>query len=86
MILFSGGSLTVVLRSIHERWHEAGEKINKGDELGYFQFGGSSILVAFERGRIQFDHDIAELSKRQIQTAVEVGMRLGSATRKDHQA
>jgi phosphatidylserine decarboxylase len=80
------GATDVGTVCIHERWHEAGEKISKGDELGYFQFGGSSIVVAFERGRIQFDHDIAELSKRQIQTAVEVGMSLGSATRKDHQA
>ncbi|KAM5342066.1 hypothetical protein ACJ41O_015097 [Fusarium nematophilum] len=63
------------------RFQKNGAEINKGDELGYFQFGGSSIIVAFQPNRIQFDQDLSELSRRRIQTSVEVGMSLGSATR-----
>lgn len=66
---------------IHDRFREAGAEVKKGEELGIFQFGGSSIIVAFERGRIEFDQDLVELSKQRIQVAVEVGMSLGHAAR-----
>lgn len=42
-----------------------------------FQFGGSSIVVVFQRGMIQFDQDLLDSSKRQIQVSVDVGMSLG---------
>ncbi len=31
---------------------------SKGDEKGYFSFGGSAILLFFEKGRIEFDPDL----------------------------
>lgn len=65
---------------IHDRFQTAGSDIRKGDELGYFQFGGSSIIVAFEQGRIEFDKGLVDLSKQRIQVAVEVGMSLGRAS------
>lgn len=67
--------------SIHKKYHSAGTKINKGDELGVFEFGGSSIIVAFQHRRIKFDDDLLRLSEQKIQTSVEVGMSLGYATR-----
>ncbi|KAI2776268.1 phosphatidylserine decarboxylase-domain-containing protein [Daldinia loculata] len=39
--------------NIHEKFHKPGAKIKKGDEIGYFQFGGSSIIVAFQKGAIR---------------------------------
>ena len=54
--------------------------IRKGEEIGLFQFGGSSIIVAFEEGRILFDEDLLSVSRRQIMMDVEVGMSLGSST------
>jgi phosphatidylserine decarboxylase len=48
--------------------------------LGIFQFGGSSIILAFQKGRIRFDDDLRECSRNRIQVAVEVGMSLGEAT------
>lgn len=56
---------------------QAGCRVNKGDEIGLFQFGGSSIIVAFEKGRIEFDEDLMEMSRQNIMTDVEVGMSLG---------
>lgn len=64
---------------IHERWQKAGGEIKKGDELGYFQFGGSSIIVAFRKGRLEFDRDLIDLSRQKVQISVEVGMRIGRA-------
>lgn len=54
--------------------------IEKGEEVGRFEFGGSSIIVAFEPGRIQFDQDLKDASAQLIEMDVEVGMRLGRAT------
>jgi len=66
--------------SIYDRWQQPGNKIKKGDELGMFQFGGSSIIVAFQKRRIHFDDDLLEFSRRRVQVAVEVGMSLGKAS------
>jgi phosphatidylserine decarboxylase len=52
--------------------------IKKGEEIGLFQFGGSSIIVAFERDRIRFDEDLLAVSM-QIMVSVELGMSLGTA-------
>jgi phosphatidylserine decarboxylase len=48
--------------SIHDKFQKGDAQIKKGDELGYFQFGGSSIIVAFLEGRVKFDQDISDLS------------------------
>ncbi|KAI9035822.1 potassium transport protein TRK1/TRK2 [Aspergillus affinis] len=42
------------------------------DELGIFQYGGSSIIVAFEKGRIQFDEDLLNMSRNAITVDVQV--------------
>ena len=64
---------------MHERWQQPGNTIRKGEELGIFQFGGSSILVAFQAGRMAFDEDLLSFSKEVITVDVEVGMSLGMA-------
>jgi phosphatidylserine decarboxylase len=46
-----------------------------------FEFGGSSIIVLFERGRIQWDEDLVRWSKKRIMVDVEVGMRIGHASK-----
>jgi len=74
------GATNVGTVYIHEKWQKPGGKIEKGDELGFFQFGGSSIIVAFKNGSIKFDDDLLECSKHKIQVSVEVGMSLGEAT------
>ncbi|KAL8885995.1 MAG: hypothetical protein Q9215_006234 [Flavoplaca cf. flavocitrina] len=66
---------------IHEKWQQSGAEIRKGEEVGIFQFGGSSIIIVFEKGRIAFDDDLLSMSKRAIAIDVEVGMSLGKATR-----
>lgn len=60
---------------------KAGTHVTKGDEIGKFQFGGSSIIVAFEKGRIEFDEDLLSVSRRLVMMDVEVGMSLGRATK-----
>jgi len=74
------GATSVGTVKIDERWRKPGDRIEKGDEIGLFQFGGSAIVVAFEHGRIRFDDDLSQLSQQAIMTDVEVGMSLGTAT------
>jgi phosphatidylserine decarboxylase len=54
----------------------------KGEQHGYFQFGGSTLLLIFEQGRISFDADLCQASSMGIETLVRVGDRLGRAMTK----
>ncbi|PGH09435.1 phosphatidylserine decarboxylase [Blastomyces parvus] len=56
---------------------EAGQKVARGDELGYFKFGGSTLLVLFEPGKVAFDSDLAGNSLGALETLVRVGMSIG---------
>ncbi|KAJ5244938.1 hypothetical protein N7489_005034 [Penicillium chrysogenum] len=77
------GASQVGTVEINEKWQKPGAEIKKGDELGVFQFGGSSIIVAFQKGRIQFDEDLTGPSKNAVAVDVEVGMSLGRAVPKE---
>jgi len=59
-----------------------GQRVRKFySEHGYFAFGGSTVLMLFEPGRISFDEDLWTNSSNQLETLVRVGSRLGTATR-----
>ena len=49
----------------------------KGQEKGYFEQGGSTVVIFFEKGRIDVDPDIAEMSGNGIETKVRMGERIG---------
>jgi phosphatidylserine decarboxylase len=55
------------------------EPYAKGDEKGYFSFGGSCIVLLFTPGSIQFDHDLIASSQRNIETRCLMGQTLGRA-------
>jgi phosphatidylserine decarboxylase len=67
----------------HERFTQKGSQVQKGEEVGVFEFGGSSILVAFESGRIRWDDDLVGWSRKSIMVDVEVGMQMGQIDRKE---
>lgn len=54
----------------------------KGQEKGYFEFGGSTILLLFERGRIKFDHDLLENTLNGIETYTLMGDSIGNVASK----
>lgn len=53
--------------------------IDKGAEKGFFAFGGSTVVLFFEKGKIQFDQDLIDNTKNQIETAVLMGETIGRA-------
>lgn len=47
------------------------------EEKGYFDFGGSTIVQLFEKEKIKIDNDILIKSNEDIETKVEIGMKIG---------
>lgn len=48
----------------------------KGEEKGYFELGGSTIVI-LTSDKIQIDSDIIEYSNRGFETKVKYGERIG---------
>ena len=49
----------------------------KGEEKGYFEFGGSTIVLLFKKDTITLDKDIIDNSKDNIETSVKYGEKIG---------
>ncbi|GAA6031691.1 hypothetical protein JCM8097_001936 [Rhodosporidiobolus ruineniae] len=73
------GATDVGTVKLSEKALTEGARIEKGEEVGLFEFGGSSIIVAFEKGRIEFDDDLQTESYREVMVDVEVKTSLGRA-------
>lgn len=58
--------------SIHQTF-TAGRPVAKGDEKGYFAFGGSSTITLFEPGAVTLAADLLEHSAKQIELYARVG-------------
>ncbi|KAG4427451.1 hypothetical protein IFR05_017066 [Cadophora sp. M221] len=54
-----------------------GETVKRAEELGYFKFGGSTLLVLFEEGAMRFDDDLVDNSNGALETLLRVGMSIG---------
>ncbi len=64
--------------SIHQTYLP-GQELKKGDEKGFFAFGGSSTITLFEPDRIHLAQDLLEHSDRQIELYARVGSIMGLA-------
>ncbi|GAA5905346.1 uncharacterized protein JCM6883_006366 [Sporobolomyces salmoneus] len=68
----------MLVASINQSVHE-GDEVKRGDETGYFAFGGSTIVHVFPPNSVVFDPDLIENSKHAIETLVRVKTRIGRA-------
>lgn len=59
--------------------HHAGAQVKRGEEKGYFQFGGSTVVLLLEKGAAKVDGDILRNSEAGIETIVRMGERIGCA-------
>lgn len=59
-----------------------GNFAHKGEEKGYFEFGGSTVVLLFEEGEIDIDDDLLINTTRGYETTVNMGERIGEATQK----
>lgn len=53
------------------------ETPRKGDEKGYFKFGGSTVILALPAGKVTFDADLLAHSQEGIETRVRANERIG---------
>jgi phosphatidylserine decarboxylase len=58
---------------------QPGQEVKRMDEHGYFKFGGSTIVLLFESGKIAFDKDLVDNSNTSLETLVKMGNSLGAA-------
>lgn len=49
--------------------------VKKGDEKGLFKFGGSTVILLFEKGKIKIDSDILENTEKGFETTIKMGER-----------
>jgi phosphatidylserine decarboxylase len=56
---------------------KVGQHYQKGDEQGYFSFGGSCVITLFPPNSINFDDDIFKNSREGIETYAKVGESVG---------
>lgn len=56
---------------------DEGKIVQRSDELGYFKFGGSTVITLFEPNVTSFDEDLLRNSKTKIETLVKMGERIG---------
>ncbi len=54
------------------------QKIGKGDEAGYFSFGGSTVVLLFKPGVIKLKQDLIENSEQGFETVVKMGQAITS--------
>ena len=52
-------------------------EIKKGDEMGYFAFGGSTIVLLVDKTKVKIDSDIIKNTKNKIETGVKMGEKIG---------
>lgn len=51
-------------------------KIKKGDEKGYFKFGGSTVVLFLQKGAAKIDADIIEQTKLGCETKILMGEKI----------
>lgn len=52
-------------------------KVTKGEEKGYFKFGGSTTILFFEKDKVSIDEDILTQTEIGFETKVQCGEKIG---------
>jgi len=58
--------------------YNTNQKVKKGDEKGYFKFGGSTVILFLKKDVIRIDKDILEQTAKGVECSVRMGERIGS--------
>lgn len=56
-----------------------GSIVKKGEEKGYFKFGGSTVVLVFEKNKIRIDTDLLINTLKGHETEIKAGERIGEA-------
>lgn len=53
-----------------------GTTVKKGEEKGYFKFGGSTVVLFFEKDQIKIDDDLLNNSSKGLETTIKMGEQI----------
>jgi phosphatidylserine decarboxylase len=53
--------------------------VRRGQEKGYFRFGGSTVVTLIPANRMTLDEDLINASERGLETFVKMGTSIGTA-------
>ena len=67
-----GAMMVGKINNIHPK-----EAFKRGDEKGFFSFGGSTIVMLYKKDIVELDEDIAQNSAEEIETTVLFGEAVG---------
>jgi phosphatidylserine decarboxylase len=51
--------------------------VEKGQEKGYFRFGGSSVATLVAKGKVKWSEDLREQGARGVEVYARMGERAG---------
>jgi phosphatidylserine decarboxylase len=57
--------------------HKGPQKVEKGQEKGWFEYGGSTIVLLLQKDKVRLDYDLIENSENGYETIVKMGERIG---------
>lgn len=57
--------------------YKVNKKVTKGDEKGYFKFGGSTTILLFKKDKVKIDSDIINQTNLGYETLVLMGETIG---------
>lgn len=52
--------------------------VNKGQEMGYFAFGGSTVVLLFDPNYFKLDKDLLDNTKNNLETYLKMGEQIAS--------
>jgi phosphatidylserine decarboxylase len=68
----------LLVGKIHQNLRGGG-RFSRGQEKGYFEFGASTIVMVFKPSIVTIDEDVAEYSRKGIETLVQYGAAIGKS-------
>ena len=57
--------------------HTGETYVKKGQEKGYFEFGGSTVILLLQNEGVRIDSDLLENSEEGYETILRMGERIG---------
>jgi len=60
--------------------YKSDTNVTKGQEKGWFLFGGSTVVMLFEEGKTQIDSDIISNTRKGFETSIKMGEQIAIAT------
>lgn len=74
IVIISPVGATMVGSIIHT--YDPEKSLNKGAEMGYFAFGGSTIVIFLEKNQFKIDLDLLENTNNGFETSVKMGEKI----------